>query len=337
MDKNDHSRRSLSVVIVTWNGLHLLKESLDSVVEASRQFHGQSEIIVVDNGSQDRTVDVILDFYPQIQMLALERNFGFSVGNNRGVEKARYDHILFLNNDVKVAPDFFNSLWDEWDRCDGNPFSLSPQTNHWDGRQLTDKVFCTSISVDLSDGDFVQSWAVSNLKSLVSSGLHRTIYNTGAALMVDRKKYEALGGFHPLFSPAYWEDVDLCYQAWKREWPSYVTTKIHIWHKISASSGQLKSDFKERLMTRNFFLFYLLNVNDSEYRAAFERNMSDFLSRHRMSEIGKDIANFLEENQKLITELRESRQKAAKLSDREVLESVAVPKESFDSPRFFQS
>jgi GT2 family glycosyltransferase len=320
-----HTGRNLSIVIVTWNGLHLLKESLDSVVAACKTFVGESEIIIVDNGSQDRTVDVLLDFYPQIRILALGQNFGFSVGNNKGVALSRFEHVLFLNNDVKVPENFLNELFDEWTNCDENRFSLSPQSNFWEGRELTEKVFCTAIGIDLSGGDFVQNWAVSQYQSLLEPGVHKTIYNTGAALLVNKQKYLELGGFNPLFSPAYWEDVDLCYHAWKRGWGSYVTTRTKIWHKISASSGQLKADFKQRLMTRNFFLFYLLNVLDEDFFSAFQANMKKFFVLEREDGMNSEVEAFIQDNHDEINKIRGERQLKAAHSDRDVIAMVKAP------------
>src|SRR5579885_1939808 len=80
--------RKATIVIVTWEGKHLLAECLPSVIEAVQDPH---EILVVDNGSTDGTVDYLRQNFPTVHVLPLERNYGFSEGNNRGAAAVSSD------------------------------------------------------------------------------------------------------------------------------------------------------------------------------------------------------------------------------------------------------
>src|SRR5512135_3086042 len=91
-----------SVIILNWNGRHLLKECLDSVLA---QNYRDFETILVDNGSNDGSVDFLRTRYgDQIRLVPLDTNAGFGGGNNRGIESARGKWVVFLNNDTQADP-----------------------------------------------------------------------------------------------------------------------------------------------------------------------------------------------------------------------------------------
>ena len=99
---------SFSVIVVNWNGRHLLEECLDSVL---CQQDGSLEIIVVDNGSTDDSADFILERYGnRVRLIELVKNEGWAGGNNRGIETARGEHLLLLNNDACLEREFFRHL-----------------------------------------------------------------------------------------------------------------------------------------------------------------------------------------------------------------------------------
>src|SRR5437762_13630132 len=85
--------RAVSVVIPNWNGRDLLEKYLPSVIEALAD-SPESEIIVVDNGSQDGSAQFLDEHFPQVRILSLERNLGFGGGSNTGFEAARHDIVV---------------------------------------------------------------------------------------------------------------------------------------------------------------------------------------------------------------------------------------------------
>lgn len=92
----------ISVVVLNWNGGEYLRACLDSIF---RQDYDRLEVIVVDNGSTDRSVEVIRACYPTVRVIENGRNIGFAAGNNVGIREAAGDYILILNNDAELEVD----------------------------------------------------------------------------------------------------------------------------------------------------------------------------------------------------------------------------------------
>jgi GT2 family glycosyltransferase len=98
---------TVSVGIPTWNGRAWLDVVLASL---ERQSLAPREVIVVDNGSTDGTVEHLRSRWPSVQVVALAENVGFAAGVNRGLERAGGDYVALVNNDVELHPDFLREL-----------------------------------------------------------------------------------------------------------------------------------------------------------------------------------------------------------------------------------
>ena len=105
-------RRSATIQILNWDGKHLLEECLPYVLEAVRFDGGDHEVLVVDNGSTDGSVDFVRERFPEVRVLPLDRNYRFVGGNNRGVREVRTDIVVLLNNDMIVNRAFLKPLLD---------------------------------------------------------------------------------------------------------------------------------------------------------------------------------------------------------------------------------
>jgi hypothetical protein len=92
-------RPLISVIIPNWNGANFLPLCLDSL---KKQDFKNFETIVVDNGSEDDSLDILKDNYPWVKALPLENNHGFAGGCNRGMETAQGEWIVLLNNDTEA-------------------------------------------------------------------------------------------------------------------------------------------------------------------------------------------------------------------------------------------
>lgn len=99
----------VSIIIVNFNGKHLLEDCLGSLrdIDFPKEKY---EIIVVDNNSTDTSLDFITSNFPEIRVVGSEKNLGFAAGCNLGVENAKGEYIVLLNTDTKVDKFWLNEL-----------------------------------------------------------------------------------------------------------------------------------------------------------------------------------------------------------------------------------
>lgn len=97
----------VSVVIPNWNGKKFLKGCLDSLLTVS---WNQVEVIMIDNGSHDGSVEFLEEHYPSVQLIKFPRNTGFSVAVNAGIRNSRGEFIALLNNDTVVEADWITEM-----------------------------------------------------------------------------------------------------------------------------------------------------------------------------------------------------------------------------------
>jgi hypothetical protein len=104
----------LSIIIVSWNVREKLKNNLKAIYESQNDFN--FEVFVVDNNSQDGTVAMVKKEFPQVNLIANDKNLGFAVANNQAIKKSQGEFILLLNPDMKVFPDTLKNMLD-WMRA----------------------------------------------------------------------------------------------------------------------------------------------------------------------------------------------------------------------------
>jgi len=246
-----------SIIILNWNGKDLLAECLPSVIEAVKCDGGDHEIIVVDNGSTDGSVEFVKKHFPQVRVVTLEKNLYFSGGNNAGAKAAKNDILVFLNNDMQVEKDFLRPLLEGF--SDNDVFAVSSQIFLADPNKRREETGKTraewrwgfiEFRHDLpTDGDFKNRYIPA-------------FWLGGGSAAVDRRKFLEIGGFDTLMNPFYVEDTDLSYQAWKRGWKVLFCPESRVIHKHRASTGRYDRTYVERIIRRNHLLFIWKNVTD---------------------------------------------------------------------------
>ena len=101
---------TVSVIIVNWNTRELTLDAVDSVL--SQAFDGGVEVIVVDNGSADGTIEALAG-RPGVRTIASPVNLGYAGGNNLGLQRARGEFTLLLNSDAVLTPGALQTLVDD--------------------------------------------------------------------------------------------------------------------------------------------------------------------------------------------------------------------------------
>jgi len=244
-----------SIVILTWNGKELLKQGIPSVLEAVRADGREHEILVVDNGSDDGSVEFLSENYPGIRILTLGENVGFAKGNNAGFKAAKHDVVVLLNNDMIVDRGFLRPLLEGFGPT---TFAVSSQVCFQDPNARREETGKTSACFRRGMIDYSHR-PVSD--ATAARAYYPVFWAGGGSSAFHKERFMKLGGFQEFYSPAYVEDTDLSYRAWKAGWEVLFTPKSLVHHKHRASSlKRFSARGLQQLIQRNQFLFIWTNI-----------------------------------------------------------------------------
>jgi GT2 family glycosyltransferase/glycosyltransferase involved in cell wall biosynthesis len=243
-----------SLVIPNWNGRDLLERFLPTWIAAIANYPG-SEIIVVDNGSDDGSAEWIAANYPQVRVLALKENLGFGGGSNAGFRAAQNDIVVLLNSDMRVEPDFLAPLLAGF--TDAAVFAVSCQIFLGDPTKRREET-------GLTEGWWQDGMLrVGHREDAAVNMLFPCLYGGGGSCAFDRRKFLALGGFDELLAPFYLEDTDLGFMAWKRGWKVLYQPASVVHHEHRGTIGKrFSAAYIESILQKNFTLFAWKNIHE---------------------------------------------------------------------------
>jgi GT2 family glycosyltransferase len=245
--------KSVSIVIPNWNGEDLLRSYLPSVLEAKGKYPGRSEIIVVDDASTDRSVNLLMKKFPDVKLIAHQQNKGFGQACWSGALAARYPVLMLLNSDVKVDPLFVSPLANCFE--DPNVFSASPLIFDEDN-----EISNETISIPyFRRGKLRYKSFPPQLLLNDKAGLRHpwyTLFPLGGAVALDKERFIALGGFDDLFEPFYYEDTDLGFRAWRRGWQCVVVPEARVTHYHQGTIARSFRKFEVKAIRKRNRLFF---------------------------------------------------------------------------------
>ena len=244
----------VTVVIVNWNGKHLLAECLDSLLAQSEK---SVEIVLVDNGSKDGSAAFVQEQYPRVRLVSLPENVGFAGGNNAGIRDASGAYIALLNNDTKVDPEWLASLLQEAE--------ASPQrTGMWASKILSysNPLIFDNVSLLLYPDGLARGKGRLETDKGQYDQLGEALFPSGCAGLYRKEMLDEIGLFDEDFF-AYADDVDLGLRARLAGWGCVYVPSAKVLHKYSASSSAY-SPLKAFLVERNriwvLFKYYPLEM-----------------------------------------------------------------------------
>jgi GT2 family glycosyltransferase len=248
--------KGISVVIPNYNGEQLLPQILPPAVLALSATGIPYEIIVADDASTDDSVALLQRDFPQVQLIQLPTNGGFSKTANAGIRVTRYDWVLLLNSDVKLTPTYFEYILPYCQQTD--LFSVSGQIVGWDTNQIQDggKYPVFQGAKIKTSYDFIPAQTSPAIFSFPC------FYSSGANAFINRKIFLELGGFNELFSPFYVEDTELCLRAWRLGYNNYYEHKAICAHRTSSTIGSPERKKQvNRIYNRNKYLLHAIHLD----------------------------------------------------------------------------
>lgn len=232
----------LSIVIVNWNGKRFLDDCLGSL---QAQSFDEFEVVFVDNGSTDDSLEFVKGNFPKVIIVESKVNLGFAGGNNLGIEAAKGDFILTLNNDTDLEADFLESLVEAVDASDKDVGMWAPKILSMEDRKTIDSVGGLLFYPD----GLARGRGRGEQDRGQYDDIDETFIPSACAALYRREMLDEIGLFDEEFF-AYCEDTDLGLRARLAGWRTRSVAKAKVYHIYSGTSGRY-SPFKAYLVERN--------------------------------------------------------------------------------------
>lgn len=223
----------VSIIIINWNGKYLLEKLLPSL---KRIDYKNTETVIVDNGSNDKSISYINKFFPDIVVIKNRANLGFAEANNQGIRRAKGELILFLNNDTQVTRNFLTVLVNRL-KNDEKMGACQPKILSSEKPGYLDSIgsFLTTSGFLYHLGFEAKDTAKLDKEIKLFSG-------KGSCLLFKRKVLNKIGFFDKDFF-AYFEETDLCWRLWLAGYHILYIPNAKIYHLSWATARKLPIQF----------------------------------------------------------------------------------------------
>jgi len=248
--------KKIAVLILNWNGQHLLERFLPSIVEYNSTI---ADVIVIDNASSDDSISFLKENYPSIQRIEFEENYGFAKGYNKAIELVSYEYVVLLNSDVRVTD---NWLQAPFDFLESNLSYAACQPKILDEKDPSKFEYAGACGgyIDFLGYPFCRGRIFDALEE--DKGQYNSIkdvfWASGAALFVRRTEYIETGGLDARFF-AHQEEIDLCWRLLNRGFKIACVPQSIVYHLGGASLDKAHPR-KTFLNFRNNLVMLLKNL-----------------------------------------------------------------------------
>lgn len=243
----------IAIVILNWNGRAFLEKFLPSVVSYS----SGAEVIIAENGSTDDSVQFLKENYPQIRIVANEKNGGFAKGYNDALKEIEAEYYLLLNSDIEVTENWLEPMIE----CmkDPNVAGVQPKILSYQYKNQFEHAGASGGFLDRNYFPFCRGRIFDKFE--VDSGQYdykmEVFWATGAALLIRSKLFHEVGGFDEAFF-AHMEEIDLCWRLKNMGYSFYVEPKSIVFH-VGGGTLPYLSPQKSYLNFRNSLYMLVKN------------------------------------------------------------------------------
>lgn len=256
----------ISVIILNWNGINLLKEYLPRVLEATDL--ELSDVIVADNGSTDGSLDYAR--WLGLRTISFPENHGFAGGYNLALQEIDTPYTVLLNSDVAPRPGWDRALFDYMEshpRCG----ACQPKILSWHNPEKFEYAGACGGFLDRNGYPYCRGRIFGTVEK--DCGQYNEAievdWASGAALMVRTELYRSLGGLDASFF-AHMEEIDLCWRMRLAGWTVAAVPAAEVMH-LGGGSLPMGNPRKTYLNFRNNLLLLHKNLPAAERKSALVR------------------------------------------------------------------
>ena len=279
----------VAIVILNWNGAHMLSQYLAGVLRYSRD---EAVVYVADNASTDNSVPMLREQFPEVRLILLEKNWGFAEGYNRALAQVEADYYVLLNSDVEVTHHWLTPLVEFMDAhpdvaaCQPKLLSMADRDRfEYAGAcgGFLDRYgypFCRGRIFDVVERDLGQYDAPSPV-----------LWATGAALFIRARIYKEVGGLDGRFF-AHQEEIDMCWRLRLRGYQLYCIPESQVYH-VGGGTLPKANPMKTFLNFRNSLTMLYKCLPDNELRHVMcWRWLLDYVAAWQTLLVNRNVGDF---------------------------------------------
>lgn len=231
-----------AVVILNWNTKGYLQTFLPGLIASTEGM--DAEVIVADSASNDGSMEMLAQEFPQIRRIPLDRNYGFTGGYNRALAQVEADYFVLINSDIEVDPNWLKPLT-EWMDTHPKCGACGPKLLSYYDRDAFEYAGAAGGLLDRYGYPFCRGRMMSIVEK--DEGQYDTptdvFWVSGACLMVRSRLWKKLGGLDDRFF-AHMEEIDLC---WRLQLAGYQVTVVPQSVVYHIGGGTLPNDSPKKL------------------------------------------------------------------------------------------
>ena len=247
----------LSIIIVNWNTKQLLLDCIGSILTSTER--ATFEVIVVDNGSTDGSIDAVAARYPDVRIIANIRNVGFGPANNMGIKHMQGRYAVLLNSDTVVKGPALDRLFDFME-THPDVGICGPQLLNADGSKQTSFGAFPTLASEFASRSLIRIFAPTVHARLFSNAAATenapglVDFIIGACMVARKEAINAAGTLDEDYF-FFYEEIDWCWRMRRAGWPVYHVPDAEIYHLSGASTRAVS--FRARVESwRSRYLYF---------------------------------------------------------------------------------
>ena len=197
----------VAVVILNWNGKKFLEKFLPVLIQNTTQ--KDHTIIIADNNSSDDSVEFLKKNYSQIELILLDKNYGFTGGYNKALKQIEAEYFVLLNSDIEVSPNWLTPLIQTLD-SDSTIAACQPKIKSYHNKNQFEYAGASGGFIDKYGYPFCRGRILETIEDDTKqyNNAIDVFWATGACLAIRADIYKSIGGLGDDFF-AHMEEIDL--------------------------------------------------------------------------------------------------------------------------------
>jgi GT2 family glycosyltransferase len=246
----------VSVVILNYNTKSFLEQFLDSVLATD---YDHFEVVLADNGSSDGSCEFVRQNYPQVRLIELNENFGFTGGYNRALKQVEADYYVLLNSDVEVDSNWLKPMI-QLVESNPNIAAIQPKLLAYHNKEQFEYAGASGGFIDQYGFPFCRGRVFDNLEKDLGqyNDNAQVFWASGAALFIKAPLYHEIGGLDEDFF-AHMEEIDLCWRLQNAGHQVWVCPESVVYH-VGGGTLQKSNPRKTYYNFRNGLILLLKNL-----------------------------------------------------------------------------